>query len=71
MLDWGAPSRMRVYRMAQNLFRGGKIMKKSKCVRALSLLLALVTVLGVVAVLPIGAQNASAAEMTGSELAGI
>ena len=46
-------------------------MKKSKCVRALSLLLALVTVLGVVAVLPIGAQNASAAEMTGSELAGI
>ena len=46
-------------------------MKKTKCVRALSLLLALVTVFGVIAVLPIGAQNAAAAEVTGSELAGI
>ena len=46
-------------------------MKKSKCVRALSLLLALITVFGVVAVLPIGAQKAAAAETTGSELAGI
>ena len=46
-------------------------MKKTKCVRALSLLLALVTVFGVIAVLPVGTQNAAAAGMTGSELAGI
>lgn len=46
-------------------------MKKTKCVRALSLLLSLVMVFGVIAVLPFGAQNAAAAEMTGSELAGL
>ena len=46
-------------------------MKKSKCVRALSLLLALIMVFGALAVLPFGAQNAAAAEVTGSELAGL
>lgn len=46
-------------------------MRKSMCVKALSLLLALVTVLGVVAVVPVGAVKASAATAGSSDLADI
>ena len=46
-------------------------MRKTLCVRALSVLLALVTVLGVVAVVPVGTVAASAAQLDSSELADI
>ena len=46
-------------------------MRKSMCVKALSLFLALVTVLGVVAVVPVGAVKASAATGGSSDLADI
>ncbi len=46
-------------------------MRKSRCVRALSMLLALVTVLGALAVLPTGALRAQAAGASAGELAGI
>ena len=46
-------------------------MKKSRCVRALSMLLAIVTVLGALAVLPTGTLEAKAAGLSADELAGI
>ena len=46
-------------------------MKKSKWVRALSMLLSLLMVAGVFAVLPVGTVASSAAGLTSDELAGI
>ncbi|MBR7096125.1 MAG: hypothetical protein IKC73_07920 [Clostridia bacterium] len=46
-------------------------MKKSRCVRALSLALALVTVVGTLLLVPVGAVTASAATTSADEIAGL